>query len=74
MAIALMPCSGAPPAWLAKPRMVIRMSVVEGMSHSEIARATGIAIGTVKSHIFRGLAKVRARLAETQAAIEGSPS
>lgn len=53
-------------------RQVIRLSVVEGMSHSEIATATGIAIGTVKSHIFRGLAKVRARLAEAQAAAEGS--
>ncbi len=55
-------------------RKVIQLSVVEGMSHSEIANATGIAIGTVKSHIFRGLAKVRDRLAETEAAIEGSPS
>jgi RNA polymerase sigma-70 factor (ECF subfamily) len=55
-------------------RQVIRLSVVEGMSHSEIADATGIAIGTVKSHIFRGLAKVRARLADAQAAAEGSPS
>ena len=55
-------------------RQVIRLSVVEGMSHSEIAETTGIAIGTVKSHIFRGLAKVRARLAEAEAALEGSPS
>ena len=55
-------------------RKVIRLSVVEGMSHSEISAATGIAIGTVKSHIFRGLAKVRARLAEAEAALEGSPS
>ena len=53
---------------------VIQLSVVEGMSHSEIASTTGIAIGTVKSHIFRGLAKVRSRLAEAEAAIEGSPS
>ena len=55
-------------------RKVIRLSVVEGMSHSEIAAATGIAIGTVKSHIFRGLAKVRARLAEAEAAAEGAAS
>lgn len=55
-------------------RKVIRLSVAEGMSHSEIAAATGIALGTVKSHIFRGLAAVRARLAEAEAAIEGSPS
>jgi len=51
-------------------RQVIRLSVVEGMSHSEIADTTGIAIGTVKSHIFRGLAKVRETLAEAQAAAE----
>jgi RNA polymerase sigma-70 factor (ECF subfamily) len=49
-------------------RNVIRMSVVYGMSHSEIAESTGIAIGTVKSHIFRGLARVRERLAEAEAA------
>ena len=55
-------------------RNVIRLSVVEGMSHSEIANATGIAIGTVKSHIFRGLAKVRARLAEAEAAAQESLS
>lgn len=55
-------------------RKVIRLSVVEGMSHSEIADATGLAIGTVKSHIFRGLAKVRTRLAEAEAAAEGRSS
>ncbi len=49
-------------------RRVIQLSVVYGMSHSEIAEATGIAIGTVKSHIFRGLAKARERLAEAAAA------
>ena len=55
-------------------RQVIRLSVVEGMSHREIGEATGIPVGTVKSHIFRGLATVRARLAEVEATIEGSPS
>lgn len=54
-------------------RRVIRLSVVEGMSHSEISAATGIALGTVKSHIFRGLAAVRERLAEVEAA-RGAPS
>ncbi|MFT5198560.1 MAG: RNA polymerase sigma factor (sigma-70 family) [Planctomycetota bacterium] len=36
-------------------RRVILMSVVEGLTHPEIAAATGIPLGTVKSHIRRGL-------------------
>ena len=30
-----------------------------GFSHSEITEVTGIALGTVKSHIHRGKAKIR---------------
>ena len=41
---------------------VVRMSVVEGLTHSEIATETGLPIGTVKSHLRRGLALVRERL------------
>lgn len=36
-------------------RRVILMSVVEGLTHPEISSATGIPLGTVKSHIRRGL-------------------
>jgi RNA polymerase sigma-70 factor (ECF subfamily) len=32
------------------------------MSHGEIARATGLPLGTVKSHISRGTAKLRTLL------------
>jgi len=39
-------------------RRVILMSVVDGMTHPEIAADTGLALGTVKSHIRRGLDKV----------------
>ena len=42
------------------------LSIYQGMSHSEIASAVEMPVGTVKSHIFRGLAKVRARLAEAK--------
>ncbi len=41
---------------------VIRLSVVQGYSHGEIAAKTGIPIGTVKTHIRRGLMRVRDQL------------
>lgn len=45
-------------------RQVIHMGVVQGMTHSEIARETGKPLGTVKTQIRRGLIKIRARLAD----------
>ncbi|MFN0133481.1 MAG: sigma-70 family RNA polymerase sigma factor [Phycisphaerales bacterium] len=38
---------------------VIRLSVHHGLSHEEIATATGMPLGTVKTHIRRGLMRVR---------------
>lgn len=43
-------------------RKVIRMSLDGSMTHSEIAEATGIPIGTVKTRIRRGLQGLRDRL------------
>lgn len=43
-------------------RHVLEMSVVRGMTHREIASETGMPLGTVKSHIRRGLAEVSDRL------------
>lgn len=43
-------------------RKVILMSVVEGLTHPEIASATGLPLGTVKSHIRRGLEHTAKRL------------
>lgn len=43
-------------------RRVILMSVVDGLTHSEIATATGIPLGTVKSHIRRGLDQAAQKL------------
>lgn len=45
---------------------VISMSVFRGMSHERIAEATGIPLGTVKTHIRRGLMRVRELLGADQ--------
>lgn len=47
-------------ASLAAPvRLCIVLSYSEGMTHSEIAELTELPLGTVKSHINRGLAQLR---------------
>ncbi len=38
---------------------VIRLSLVEGKSHDQIATATGMPLGTVKTHARRGMIKLR---------------
>ena len=43
-------------------RRVIQMAVYQGLTHEEIATATGLPVGTVKTHIRRGLIRVRERL------------
>jgi len=46
-------------------RNVLMMSVYHGMTHAEIVEQTRLPLGTVKSHIRRGLAEVRRILGET---------
>ncbi|MFM8273290.1 MAG: RNA polymerase sigma factor [Gemmata sp.] len=43
-------------------RRVITMAVYQGLTHEEIAAATKLPVGTVKTHIRRGLIRVRERL------------
>jgi RNA polymerase sigma-70 factor (ECF subfamily) len=43
-------------------RQILLLGIVEGMSHSEIATATGKPLGTVKTQMRRGLIKLRAML------------
>lgn len=43
---------------------VLELSIRWGMSHGEIAMVTKMAIGTVKSHIRRGMALIRQRMTE----------
>jgi len=40
-------------------RAVIILCLAHGMSHAEAAHATGLPIGTVKSHLLRGKEKLR---------------
>lgn len=46
---------------------VLRLSIIYGLSHEKIAQATDLPLGTVKTHIRRGLIRVRQLLAERQA-------
>jgi RNA polymerase sigma-70 factor (ECF subfamily) len=43
-------------------RVCVVLAIAEGMSHGEVARATGFPLGTVKSHIARGTTKLRTLL------------
>jgi RNA polymerase sigma-70 factor (ECF subfamily) len=40
-------------------KLVLEMGLLRGLSHSEIAAATGMPLGTVKTQMRRGLIKVR---------------
>lgn len=40
-------------------RICVVLCVAAGLSHSEAARATGFPLGTVKSHVGRGVASLR---------------
>ncbi|MEM8960018.1 MAG: sigma-70 family RNA polymerase sigma factor [Acidobacteriota bacterium] len=42
-----------------KERKVILMSAYQGMSHGQIAKKTGLPLGTVKTYIRRGLMRVK---------------
>ncbi len=43
-------------------QQVLRLSIIQGMSHQEISDATGMPLGTVKTHSRRGLLQVRETL------------
>jgi len=53
-------------------RLCVTMCFGAGLSHSEAAEALNLPLGTVKSHVKRGLDKLRTRLApENGVALEG---
>ncbi|MEQ9495692.1 MAG: sigma-70 family RNA polymerase sigma factor [Deltaproteobacteria bacterium] len=45
---------------------VLRLAMLEGLSHQQIADAVNLPLGTVKSHVKRGLEAVRATLLSDQ--------
>jgi RNA polymerase sigma factor (sigma-70 family) len=45
-----------------EPRLCVVLAYSEGMSHAEISAATRMPLGTVKSHIARGCARLRETL------------
>jgi len=47
-------------------RAAITACYYADLSHEEAAQALGIPVGTVKTHILRGKAKLRARLASKE--------
>jgi len=47
-------------------RMAVTLCYGAGMSHVEAAEALNLPLGTVKSHVKRGLEKLRARLATSE--------
>jgi RNA polymerase sigma-70 factor (ECF subfamily) len=43
-------------------QQVIKLSIYDGLSHSKIAEAPGLSLGTVKTNIRRGMLKLRKSL------------
>ncbi len=52
---------------LGEPRgTVVRMAIIEDRPHEEISRLLELPLGTVKSHVRRGLLQLRSRLKEVE--------
>jgi RNA polymerase sigma-70 factor (sigma-E family) len=54
-----------------RQRVTVVLRVIEGLSEAETAAAMDCSTGTVKSNLARGLAKLRADLAESTFALKG---
>jgi RNA polymerase sigma factor (sigma-70 family) len=52
------------------PRQLISLAFMRGCTHEEIAEQTGLALGTVKSHIRRTLVLLRQQLADPTLSLE----
>ena len=47
-------------------RRVLELAILQGLTHTQIAEATSMPLGTVKSHARRGLEKVRSWIDESR--------
>jgi len=63
---------GAMNALTKAERLTVSLCYGAGLSHSEVSETLNIPLGTVKSHVKRGLDKLRERLAPQSAAGAGS--
>jgi RNA polymerase sigma-70 factor (ECF subfamily) len=55
-------------------RSLVGLAFFEGLTHGEIAAATDLPLGSVKSHIHRALASLRAQLSIALDAGSASPA
>jgi RNA polymerase sigma factor (sigma-70 family) len=62
---------GALQALCSAERLCVTMCFGAGLSHGEAAEALNLPLGTVKSHVKRGLDKLRTRLASADGAALG---
>jgi RNA polymerase sigma-70 factor (ECF subfamily) len=53
-------------------RKVLQMAICQGLTHEEISQATGLPLGTVKTHVRRGLIRMR-EILQTAASRPASP-
>ena len=51
-------------------KQVLRLSIEQGLSHSQIAERLQMALGTVKSHARRGLIRLRKSMQVAEASVE----
>jgi RNA polymerase sigma factor (sigma-70 family) len=54
-------------------RQVLKMWIYDGLSHDEIAQATGLPLGTVKTHARRGLMQIREKVNPTDPGTVADP-
>ena len=57
-----MDVAGALAALAPDPRLCVVLTHLEGMSHGEVAAATGLPLGPVKSHVRRAAERLRESL------------
>ena len=58
----------------ADQQRVIRLAIYDGLTHSKISEVTGLSLGTVKTHIRRGLLKLRKALYPASQLVDTSDS